>query len=29
LVRFVPINYRYHGPIKWYLTICNTGTLYQ
>jgi len=23
------INYRYHAIIKWYLMICNTGTLYQ
>jgi len=29
LVRLVPINYRYHGPIKRFLTICNTETLYQ
>ena len=29
LDRFVPINYRYNAPIKWYLMICNTGTLYQ
>jgi len=28
-VRFVPINYGYHAPIKWYLTRCNTGNLYQ
>jgi len=22
-------NYRYYALIKWYLMICNTGTLYQ
>ena len=29
ILEFVPINYCYYGPIKWYLTICKTGTLYQ
>jgi len=28
LLRFILINYRYDAPIKWYLTICNTETLY-
>ena len=29
LDQFVPVNYRYDTPMKWYIRTCNTGTVHQ